>query len=266
MDLGVAGKSYIIVGGTRGMGWAAARCLAEEGARLALVGRNVERSQSRAAELADEFNTEVIGLGGDAAIAGEIEQAIEDAIRQIGPIRGLLTTPGVTDQNGTLLEMNEEDWASNYQNVMMSQVRCCKAIVPHLLENGGGTLVTTSAYSSRVAKPFLFGYASFKAALTNFTKNLCKTYGAQGIRANCVCPGAIETDVLRERRKTAAEEYNLPVDEALEHVMFEEWKMPVAMRSIGKPEQVGELMVFCLSERAAYMTGAIINIDGGSDF
>ena len=100
----------------------------------------------------------------------------------------------------------------------------------------------------------------------NFTKNIAKTYGERGVRANCVCPGAIETDVLAARRQSAAEDYGLPFDQALEHVMFEEWKMPVAVRRVGQPNQVGELMAFCLSERAGYMTGAVINIDGGTDF
>ena len=78
--------------------------------------------------------------------------------------------------------------------------------------------------------------------------------------------GAIETDVLVERRKSAAAEYDLPLDQALEHVMFEEWKMPVATRAVGRPEDVADLMAFALSDRAAYMTGATINIDGGTDF
>ncbi len=266
MDLGVRDNAYIIVGGTRGMGWEAARRLARDGARLAIVGRTKTTASERAAELQAESGAQVVGLGADASRSGQVEQAVERAIDELGTIRGLLTTPGSTDRNGTLLEMSDEDWEVNFQDVLMSQVRSCRAIVPHLLEQGGGQLVTTAAYSARAAKPFLFAYAALKAALVNFTKNLCKTYGAQGIRANCVCPGAIETDVLIRRRHLAAEEYGLPLDQALEHVMIEEWKLPVAMRSIGKPGDVGDLMAFLLSERAAYMTGATVNIDGGTDF
>jgi len=266
MDLGVEDKAYIIVGGVRGMGWAAAQLLAAEGARIALIGRDERAAEERAQELLACHRTQVVGVGGDATRTGEVETAIERAITAIGPIRGLLTTPGVADQNGDLLAMTDDDWLATFQNVMLSQVRSCRAILPHLLAHGGGTLVTTSAFSSRVPKSFLFGYASQKAALVNFTKNIAKTYGERGVRANCVCPGAIETDVLAARRQSAAEDYGLPFDQALEHVMFEEWKMPVALRRVGQPNQVGELMAFCLSERAGYMTGAVINIDGGTDF
>jgi NAD(P)-dependent dehydrogenase (short-subunit alcohol dehydrogenase family) len=95
---------------------------------------------------------------------------------------------------------------------------------------------------------------------------VAKTYGAQGVRANCICPGAIETEQLEALRHQAAEEHGLPLDEALEHVMLEEWKMPVALRSVGRPEDVGDLMAFALSDRAHYLTGAAINVDGGTDF
>ncbi len=265
MDLGFRGNAYVVVGGSKGMGWQAARRLAEDGANVAIVSRG-PTSKERAAALAEEFGVRAIGLAADASRRGEIEQAVEQSIGELGRIRGLLTTPGSTDHNGTLLEMTDDDWEINFQDVLMSQVRSCRAILPHLLEQGGGQLVTTAAYSTRAPKPFLFAYASLKAALVNFTKNVAKTYGAQGIRANCICPGAIETEQLEERRREAAKQYGLPLEEALEHVMFEEWKMPVATREVGRPTDVADLMAFALSDRARYMTGATINIDGGTDF
>lgn len=266
MDLGLKGNAYIVVGGTAGMGWEAAQRLAADGADVAVISRGAERARDRAATLADQHGVRALGYAADASKRGEVEAAIEQAIGELGTVRGLLTTPGSTDRNGTVLEMTDDDWDVNFQDVLMSQVRSCRAVLPHLLENGGGQLVTTAAYSARAAKNFLFAYAALKAALVNFTKNLAKTYGADGIRANCVCPGAIETDLLHQRRKEAAVKYNLPEDQALEHVMFEEWKMPVALRTVGRPGDVGDLMAFLLSDRAAYMTGAIVNIDGGTDF
>ena len=265
MDLGLGGNAYVIVGGSKGMGRQAARRLAREGANVAIVGRS-ESSERVAAELALEFGIRAVGYVADAAAPGNVDQAIAHALADFGRIRGLLATPGSTDHNGTLLEMSDEDWELNFQDVLMSQVRSCRAILPHLIEQGGGTLVTTGAYSTRAPKPFLFAYASLKAALVNFTKNVAKTYGAEGIRANCICPGATETEQLEAQRLEAAKAYGLPVEEALEHLMFEEWKMPVAMRAVGRPEDVADLMVFALSERAGYMTGATINIDGGTDF
>lgn len=266
MDLGIKNKNYIVVGGSKGMGWEAVQTLARDGANVAIISRNGATCKEQAEKLAAEHGVKSIGLGADGSKPGEVEAAIVEAINSMGTIRGLLATPGSTAHNGTLLEMTEEDWTINFNDVLMSQVRSCKAILPHLLENGGGNIVTTSAYSARAAKNFLFGYATLKAGLTNLTKNIAKTYGAEGIRANCVCPGAVETSGLVERRKEAARQYNLPEDEALEHVMFTEWKMPVATQRVGKPAELGDMMAFLLSERAAYTTGAIVNVDGGTDF
>ncbi len=266
MDLGVKGKAYIIVGGSKGMGWEAARVLAADGANLAIISRDGALCKDRAAELKNQFKIEARGYAADAMKEGAVETVVAQAIKDFGKIRGLLTTPGTTQHNGTLLDMTEEDWTHTFNDTFMSQVRSCRAILPHLLENGGGNLVTTGAFSSRAAKDFLFGYAALKAGLNNFTKNVAKTYGARGIRANCVCPGAVETDGLKKLRKEAAVKYGKPEAEALEHVMFTEWKMPVATKRVGKPEELGEMMAFLLSERAAYTTGAIINVDGGTDF
>lgn len=265
MDLGVKGKNYILVGGTKGMGWEAARVLAADGANLALVSRTGELAEERAKSLVAEHGIRAVGYGADGTARGEIETAVQRAIRELGPIRGLLTTPGSTAHNNLAGEMTDDEWESNFQDVMMSQVRSCRAIIPHLLEQGGGHIVTTSAYSAHAAKGFITGYAALKAGLVNFTKNIAKTYGAQGIRANCVCPGAVET-WGPARRQQFADEYGKPFDEALEYVLVNVWKMPVAMQRLGRPEECGDVMAFLLSERAAYMTGATINVDGGTDF
>ena len=267
MDLGVKDKNYIIVGGSKGMGWAASQTMAKDGANLAIISRTADACRERAKELASEYGIRAIGLGADASKPGEVEAAIESAISELGNIRGLLTAPGSTNNNGTLLEMSEEDWTANFHDVLMSQVRSCKAILPHMLDNGGGNLVTTAAYSARAPKDFLFGYATLKAGLINFTKNIAKTYGGQGIRANCVCPGAVETGALEKSRKKAAERYpDISDDKLLAHFMVNDWKMPVALARLGKPEELGDMMAFLLSERAGYATGAIVNVDGGSDF
>jgi len=98
------------------------------------------------------------------------------------------------------------------------------------------------------------------------TKNLAKSFGHQGIRANCVCPGATETEILASLRVSVAESKGWPIEEALERVMAEEWGMKVALGRAGKPEELGDVIAFLLSERASYLTGALINVDGGTDF
>jgi NAD(P)-dependent dehydrogenase (short-subunit alcohol dehydrogenase family) len=266
MDLGVKDRLYIILGGSRGLGYEAASVLAGDGARLVLISRTQKEVEAAARNLESKHGAVATGFAADASKSGEVEEVIGAAVQRFGAPRGLLVTSGLTFRNGTVLEVSDADWEANFQDVLMGHVRACRAVLPHMITNGGGTIVTTAAYSARAAKSFLFPYAAQKAAIVNFTKNLAKTYGEKGVRSNCVCPGAFETvrvnariDELKNSRKTDREE-------AAAYLMSDVFKMPVALQRPGKPHEAGELMAFLLSERAAYLNGAIVNIDGGTDF
>ncbi len=266
MDLGVKGRTYILVGGTKGMGLETAKVMAAEGARLALISRSQANLDKVAADLRKANGAEVETFACDASQRGAVEAAIAAAIAKMGAPRGLLVTTGMTDNNGDLLSATDDNWQSNFDDVMMGTVRACRAAVPSMIAAGGGQIVTSAAYSARAAKNFLFPYASLKAGLVNFTKNLAKTYGPDGIRANCVCPGAFETERVAQRISDTMRDKNLSREAAAADVMVEQFKMPVALRRPGQAREAGELMAFLLSERAGYMTGATINIDGGTDF
>jgi NAD(P)-dependent dehydrogenase (short-subunit alcohol dehydrogenase family) len=148
----------------------------------------------------------------------------------------------------------------------MTTVRACRAALPHILAAGGGSIVNTAAYSIRAQKPPLMGYATMKAAVASLTKNIALTYGAQGVRANTVCPGFIATESTLGIQQQAAEKYGLPPLEALSKAMVEDWKMNVAMGRVGLSGEIADLFAFLLSSRAAYLTGAVINCDGGTQF
>ena len=126
--------------------------------------------------------------------------------------------------------------------------------------------MTTAAYSIRAPKAHQFPYATLKAGVATLTKNVAKSFGHLGVRANCVCPGATETEILASLRASVAESRRWPYDEALERVMTEEWGIEVALGRPGRPEELGDVIAFLLSERASYLTGATVNVDGGTDF
>lgn len=266
MDLGVRDRHYVLLGGSRGMGFEAGRVLAADGARLTLISRTAAQVEAAAQTLIDEFGIEALALTADAMEPDDVTGAMAHAIERFGAPRGLLVTSGLTFRNGTVLELSDADWEHNFQDVLMGTVRAVRAALPAMIAEGGGQIVTTGAYSARAAKPFLFPYAALKAAIINFTKNLAKTYGAQGICANCVCPGAFATVRVNQRIDEAMAERGGSREDAASHVMREVFRMPVALERPGEPREAGELMAFLLSERAAYMTGAVINIDGGTDF
>lgn len=269
MDLGVADRNFVIVGGTTGMGFAAATELARNGANVALIARDGERADERAALLIAEHAVRAVGIAADGTRRdGSLETAIGAAEEQLGPLRGLAVTAGPMNQQGRFVEHGDDSWDWYYEVILMMTVRACRAIIPRLVANGGGTIVTTAAYSVRAPKVLIPPYTSMKAAVLTLSKILAKTHGADGIRVNTVCPGLFDTEVNDFIRAQRAEEYDVPLEDAIyTHLSSNPaWNMRVALDRGGRPQEAGELIAFLLGDRAAYMTGAVLNIDGGTDF
>jgi NAD(P)-dependent dehydrogenase (short-subunit alcohol dehydrogenase family) len=269
MDLGVRDRNFVIVGGTTGLGFAAASALAADGANVALLARDGDRAEARAARLAQEHGVRAVGISADGTTRdGSIGDAIDRAAEELGPLRGLAVTAGPMNQQGPFGEHLDDSWDWYYEVILMMTVRACRAVIPHLQRNGGGTIVTTAAYSVRAPKTLIVPYTSMKAAVLTTSKILAKTYGEDGIRVNVVCPGLFDTEVNDFIREKRAEQYGVALEDAIyTHLSSNPaWNMRVALDRGGRPQEAGELIAFMLSDRAAYMTGAVINIDGGTDF
>jgi NAD(P)-dependent dehydrogenase (short-subunit alcohol dehydrogenase family) len=246
------------------MGLAAARVLAADGARVALAGRDANRAYAAAAGVEGPFVTAVIG---DVSHPGEAGRLVTAAVEALGGLDGIAVTTGTSRAaHSSLGAASGADWVETFDDVLMGTVRAVEAALPHLVEGGGGTIVTTAAYSIHAYHPERLPYVVMKTGVAAFTKTIAKEFGPRGVRANCVCPGAVETDGLAAMRRQLAEARGLPPEGILEKVMVEEWHMDVALGRPGRPEEVGDLFAFLLSPRAGYLTGAIINIDGGTDF
>jgi 3-oxoacyl-[acyl-carrier protein] reductase len=262
VDLGVRGRGFLIVGGTAGMGLATAAVLAADGARVAVVGRDAERARSAG---------ERLGSGcvvvGDVSREDEAERVVAEAVDALGGLSGVAVTTGTGRNAHTDLDQaTDAVWQEAFADLLMGTVRTVRAAIPHLVAGGGGTVVTTAAYGMRAYHPDRLPYVTLKSGVAAFTKTIAKTYGGSGVRANCVCPGAVETGSLAAMRRLLARERGVPPEGLLERVMTEEWHMNVALGRPGRPEEIGDLFAFLLSPRAGYLTGAVINIDGGTDF
>lgn len=264
MDLGVRGTGFLVVGGTAGMGLATARVLAADGADLALVGRDESRAKEAAAALAEEHDVNVVPIVADMAQAGAEIDVVAQATAALADLAGVAVFTGLAGHQGA--DAPDEVWDEAFQDVLMGTVRAVRATVPVLVARGAGTIVTTSAFSIHSPHANRSAYGVLKGGIAVFTKGIAKAYGEQGIRANCIAPGVIETAALTEIRAAVAKAKGLPYESALETLMATEWGMKVALGRPGLPEEVGDLAAFLLSPRAGYLTGALVNIDGGTDF
>lgn len=266
MDLGMRGRAYAIVGGSRGMGWETARRIAAEGANVAIISRTPQDVADACAALAGEYGVRIEGIAADASVPGAVEAALDEAAKRLGSLRGLAVTNHWMGPSRSFADLPDSEWDGYFQHSLMAAVRACRAVLPHMAKAGGGSIVLTTAYSSRAPKAYLPGYASFKAALNTLTKTLAKAYGPQGVRVNAVAPGAIRTGRYDERMAALkAAEPDIAQAEA-EKRMLVAMDMKVSLERIGDPAEVGDMIAFLLSERAAYATGLIANVDGGTDF
>lgn len=158
MDLRVRGEGFLIFGGTAGIGLAAARALAQDGASLFLVGRDPAKAESAAASLA-ETGSEVHVACTDLDRPGETEQLALQAVVALGGLRGMAITTGLAPRGQRDLESaNDADWEATFRDVVLATARACKAVVPILVKGGGGAIVTTAAYSIRAPHPGLIAF------------------------------------------------------------------------------------------------------------
>ena len=266
MDLGLYGAKAVVTGGSKGMGLAIAETLAAEGACVAVMARGVDALESAAHRIRKAGAPEVLSLSVDMTSADSISAGYATVAKAWGSLNILVHTVG--PNAGMFDELDDADWHAAFELGTMSAVRSVRAALPLLRAADWARIVTLSAHSIQRQSPRLVAYTASKAALSSLTKNLSKSLGPEGILVNCVCPGTIVTASFTEILKDvlAADGFDSADPHDVMAWVERTYGHPCDLGRAGLPEEIASATVYLASKRNGYVTGATVNVDGGSEF
>ncbi|MCC6297661.1 MAG: SDR family oxidoreductase [Anaerolineales bacterium] len=257
MDLDLKNKRVLVTSSSRGLGYAAAALLAKEGCRVAINGRDESAIKSVAGKASKETGSEVIGLAGDVSLPDVPAKLIQQTVDAFGGLDILITNAG-GPKSGSIDSLDDAAWQKGIDLCLMSHVRLIKAALPHLRKSDAASVLTVTSYSVKQPIPNLLISNSVRAATAGLTKSLALELGKEGIRLNSILPGWTETERIEELMSARAEaNQTSPEEEKRKQVES------TALGRMASPEEFASAAVFLVSPAASYVTGVLLNVDGG---
>ncbi len=253
MDLGLKGKVALVTGATRGLGYAMAKALAEEGVNVAICARDAAKVSAVSGDLntiAERAGARASGYTADVSKASDAEGMVTGIVKQFGGIDILVNNAGAA-RPGALAELPESAWQEQFDLNLFAPVRLARLCAPHMEQRGGGSIINIgSIYGRESGGPLT--YNASKAALHSFTKMLAREFAPKNIRVNTIAPGSILTPGGNWERRFK------------ENPAFEKdfisHEMPAGR--LGRPDEVAYAVVMLASPRASWITGTSIPVDG----
>ncbi|MDP9238127.1 MAG: SDR family oxidoreductase [Chloroflexota bacterium] len=251
----------IITGGGRGIGRGTALRFAREGAKLALVDLEQSHLDETAKELdASGTGTEYIALQGDVSSSADVQRFFDETVARFGRLDVLVNNAGIGNPPVPIINMPEEAWDRTLAVNLKSVFLCSKlAALQYIKQGGGGRIISVASQAGKTGYPFLTPYCASKAGIILFTQAFAKEVGANKINVNCVCPGTIDTPLLRGAGmgiENTDDLFNRLIGNVLPSI---------PLGRIGYPDDVAKIITFLASDEAEYMTGQAINISGGQE-
>jgi 3-oxoacyl-[acyl-carrier protein] reductase len=257
MDLGLRDKVAIITASSRGLGKAVALALAQEGARVAISARTEADLRIVEKEISEGIGGDVLVLRADVTKAEDIKRLVESVVDRWGRVDILVNNTGGTAK-GHLWDFEMEDWDRAYHLITRSIVLMTREVVPHMQKQKWGRIVNITSVSVEEPIPRLIMSNTFRSAIVGLAKTLAIELGPDNILVNNVAPGRILTDRVYDLDKARAREEGRTL-EAVQHDNVS----TLPLRRYGSPEEFAALVAFLVSEKASYITGATIPIEGG---
>ncbi len=244
-------KVCIITGAASGIGRGTAELFAEHGAALVLVDRNGPGLDEVCASLGAQ-GAPVVGVCGDVSQAATIQRAVATALERFGRIDVVFNNAGIMP-HGDLMAVKEETWDEVMAVNVKAMFLMCQAVIPHMLQQGGGSIINTSSVMATLTEPGYDAYTTSKAAIIGLTKSIAVTYAEQNVRCNCICPGWVDTPLNR----ALAEEMG-GVDK-----LYPIIKRQQPSGRMASTREIGYVVLFLASDEASAVTGSVVYADGG---
>jgi 3-oxoacyl-[acyl-carrier protein] reductase len=266
VDLGLQGATTVVTGGSKGMGLAIGESLGAEGASVAIMARGQQALEHAADRIRTAGAPEVLAISVDMADAKSIEAGFRSVQSAWDHLNVFVHTVGPAA--GAFDDLGDADWHAAFDLGTMAAVRSVRAALPMLRAADWARIVTLSAHSIQRQSPRLVAYTAAKAALSSFTKNLSKSLGPERILVNCVCPGTIVTASFTEilKETLAADGLDSADPDDVMRWVEQTYGHPCDLGRAGLPEEIASVTTYLASPRNGYVTGATVNVDGGSDF
>ena len=258
MNLGLTGKTVLITGGSKGIGFACARAFLEEGARVAIVSRSLENLRRAAQELASPAD-DLVTIAADLTQADAARSMVEAAESQLGSIDILINSAGAA-RRYLPEELTAQSWHAAMDAKYFTYIHTLDAVLPRMAARGAGVVVNVIGTGGKVATPYHLPGGAANSALMLATVGLAQVYGPKGVRITAINPAATLTSRVTEALKLEAKMRGVSEREVLE-----QGQAKVPLRRYATPADVANLTLFLASEKASYLTGAIIPMDGGAN-
>jgi 3-oxoacyl-[acyl-carrier protein] reductase len=258
METGLRNRVAIVAASSQGIGRATAEGLAREGCRLAMCARNADALNNAAEQIKKQYSVEVLALPVNVTDPNAVHEFVAQVAAKFGGVDICVTNAGGPPAKG-FLATSLDDWRKAVDANFLSTVYFAREVIPHMQRKHWGRIITITSITTKQPVPDLVLSNAVRAAVVGLVKSLANEFGKDGILVNNIGPGYTATDRLKELAKARSAAQGKP-----EKDFFDAWAADSALHRVGEPREVADTIVWLASERASYITGQTVLVDGGA--